>query len=849
MEDQTLVHILDKFRQRGAETAFVCRRGHRSFRWTYGQVADAAWRLAEELQRRNIHAGEHAILWGADCAEWVVSFFACVLCGIVIVPMDRAASPEFVRRVCDQVDPKICIGSHEQPRIYPALPFIAFDGVPALSSTRATPRLDLPDLKGEDPVEIVFTSGTTAEPKGVILSHQNILANLIPLELEISKYLKYERIVHPVRFLNLLPLSHVFGQFLGIFIPQILGGAVIFQNTLNPSEIIRTVKKERVSVLVTVPRILETLQNKIERDLEASGRLNEFRRHMDQSEGRHFLRRWWLFRHIHRQFGWKFWAFISGGASLKPETEQFWGCLGFAVVQGYGLTETTSMISLNHPFKIGRGSIGKVLPGREIKLAPDGEILVRGASIAKNYFQGRDLKPVAGEEAWFHTGDVGMLDENGNLYFKGRRKNVIVSPEGMNIYPEDLEIALRQQPEIRDCVVLGWERGGNAEPCAVLLMRRKDQDPAAVIQRANATLAEFQRMRHWLVWPDDDFPRTSTQKPQTNSIRQYVNAQLSGSGIAASGGETVADLIARITGRKPGLMSPEISLSKDLSLSSIERVELLSALEDRFQIDLDESRFTSAMTVGDLTRMLTEPALQQTAFHYPRWAQRAPFVILRTLVYYLLTLPITLLMDWPRIRGRENFGNLRGPILVVANHITQADAVFILAALPMRYRHRLAIAMAGEMLCQMRNPPKEMPAIGRFREKLSYWLVVSLFNVFPLPQNAGFRESFAFAGECVDRGASILVFPEGKRTLDGNLSPFRAGIGLLANNLHIPVVPIKIDGLYELRKTGKIFSKPGTVQVTIGTPLRFEHGADPATITRELESCFPTHWKSVPASF
>src|SRR5207248_536680 len=222
------------------------------------------------------------------------------------------------------------------------------------------------DIASEDALEIVFTSGTTAEPKGVVITHGNVLANIAPLEKEIRKYLKYERFVHPVRFLNLLPLSHVFGQFLGIFLPQLLGGTVIFQDTLKPVDVINTIHRERVSVLVAVPRILQSLKEKIERDLEEDGQLNKFRETFRSAEGKHFLRRWWIFRRVRRQFGWKFWAFISGGAALDRATEEFWGRLGFAVIQGYGLTETTSLISVNHPFRLGKGSIGKVLAGREV---------------------------------------------------------------------------------------------------------------------------------------------------------------------------------------------------------------------------------------------------------------------------------------------------------------------------------------------------------------------------------------------------------------------------------------------------------------------------------------------------
>ncbi len=377
-----------------------------------------------------------------------------------------------------------------------------------------------------DILEIVFTSGTTADPKGVVITHGNVLGNIAPLETEIHKYLKYERLVHPVRFLNLLPLSHVFGQFLGIFLPQLMGGTVIFQDALNPGEVIRTIRRERVSVLVAVPRMLQSLKEKIERDLEADGKLVDFRRRFQAAEGKHFLHRWWIFRRVHRWFGWKFWAFISGGASLDRATEEFWGRLGYAAIQGYGLSETTSIVSVNHPFRLGKGSIGKVLAGREIKLAADGEILVRGSGVAAGYWTDHEIKPMPGEEGWYGTGDIGALDAEGNLYFKGRKKDVIVTPAGMNVYPEDLEAALRRQPEVKDCVVIALPRDGNAEPCAVMILREGFADPEPVVRRANQTLAEYQRMRNWLVWPEDDFPRTSTQKPRTSAVLAVVQAHM-----------------------------------------------------------------------------------------------------------------------------------------------------------------------------------------------------------------------------------------------------------------------------------------------------------------------------------
>ena len=697
------------------------------------------------------------------------------------------------------------------------------------------PRSSLPypttQFDPTDILEIVFTSGTTAEPKGVVISHGNVLANLAPLEAEIRNYLKYERFVHPVRFLNLLPLSHVFGQFLGMFLPPLLGGTVVFQETLKPSDVIRTIHRERVSVLVTVPRVLQSLKEKIERDLSDDHRLEQFQTAFRASQGKHFLHRWWIFRHIRRKFGWKFWSFISGGAALDRTTEDFWDRLGYAVIQGYGLTETTSLISVNHPFRLGKGSIGKVLNGREVKLADDGEILVRGGGVAAGYWDGDALQPVGNEQGWYRTGDVGELDAAGNLYFKGRKKEVIVTPAGMNVYPGDLEAALRRQPGVKDALVVALPRDGNAEPHAVLILK-PGEGPEGVVAAANQSLAEYQYMRSWSVWPEDDFPRTSTQKPRRNLVQQTVLAQQSGQSTPSG---PLAELISRVTGRTPKNISANAELESDLNLSSLDRVELLSALEDRYQADLSETRFAALKTIGDLQRMLQGEAASRVQFHYPRWVLRWPAASIRLLVHYLLLRPAVFLLGWPRIEGRERLRRVRGPVLVVCNHIGDVDPGFVLTALPARLRHKLAVATGGEALEILRTPPVDRSFVARAYDRVKWVLGVSLLNLFPLPREAGFRESFAYAGECVDRGYSILVFPEGHHTVDGKLRPFRAGVGLLANNLGIPIIPVRIDGLFEVKQAGRKIAWPGEVRVKLGAPVQFAEGGDPQEVAHELQ--------------
>jgi len=840
-----LLSFLDDCKKHGSQTALAHRRGLRVSQWSYSRLRDTAFQFARELEARQISKGDRVLFWAESSPEWVAAFFGSLLRGVIVVPLDFESSPEFANRVQKQVEAKLILYSGDRLRESRlTVPRLSLEDLSETLSRHSTEPYFTVEIDPSDIAEIIFTSGTTAEPKGVCLTHRNLLANINPLEPQIQKYLKYERLVHPLRFLNLLPLSHVFGQFMSIFVPQLLAGEAFFQDSLNPSEIIATVKKHRISVIVSVPRVLDTLRNKIERDYEARGEGDSFGRKLLAAENQHFLKRWWVFRSVHRQLGWKFWALLSGGAALSHETEAFWRRLGFAVVQGYGMTEAAALITVNHPFNLSHRSIGKTLPGHELKVDERGEILVRGENVSPGYWGG-GLRPITAEDGWLRTGDIGEFDAEGNLYFKSRKKDVIVTAAGLNIYPDDLEAALNSQSEIRDSAVIGLDTPQGVEPFAVLLLRDEHSDPAAAVKTANEMLSPYQQIRRWTVWPEADFPRTPTQKIRKpiviEKVKQLPMAGGAGSAPQTGDGQTTASsfilsAVARVSGETLGQASPSANLEMDLKLDSLGRVELLGALEDHYQIDIDEAAFTAATTLGDIEKMIRHGASATTApYEYPRWSQRWPVTWIRFVVFYLLILPLTRLMSRVTVIGRERLSGVRSPVLFIANHITMADAALILRAAPARFQRRLAIAMEGEVLRGWRHPPAGTHWFQRLIGPAKYALVVSLFNVFPLPQKSGFRKSFEFAGEAMDRGYSVLVFPEGRRTPDGEMKPFMDGIGLLAKKLAVPVVPSNIDGLYALKKSRTKFARSGQITVALGEPVIFAHDEDPGAITTELE--------------
>jgi long-chain acyl-CoA synthetase len=827
MAREHLASLLDDCARWGRTPALAHRAGLRPSSWSYERVRSTALRLARELEARGIGRGDRVLFLAQGGPEWVVAFLGAMAHGVVAVPLDPGSAPDFIERVRQQVQPRLALADCALPGVETLL----LPELERIVAGRSAEPLASPALTRRDLLEIVFTSGTTAEPKGVCLTHENVLANLDAVEHEVAKHPRLARLTRPLRFLSLVPLTHVFGQLAGVFVPPVLGATVHFPASLKTSDIAETIRRERIGVLVAVPRQLELLREAVEREWKARTVFDGRRAALAGADSHPFWRRWWTFRGVHRRFGWRFLVLATGGATLGRDTEAFWRRLGFVVVQGYGMTETAALVTLVNPFKSTAGSIGEALPGTEVKVDDKGQVLVRGPSVSPGYWRGGP-EPLTDPEGWLETGDLVRQEADGSFLFQGRDKDLIVTAAGLNLYPTDLEAALDRQPGVRASAVVGVEGPRGPEPVAVLVLR-PGADAAEVVRRANLELGPHQQIRRFHVWPEPDFPRTAA----TGKVRKLILAEaVQKETTAAASPPTrgaLAEAVASVGGEIPA--DRNATLAEGAKLDSLARVALASALEERFHVEIDEAALTPATTVAEVEALLSEERSDAPVpYPYPRWAQAPPVAWLRPFLRELLLLPVARLLCPVRVVGRERLAAARPPLLIVANHVTMIDPVLILAALPRRLR-RVAVAMDGEMLRRLRHPSLAESIGERLGGPPAYAVLATLVNVFPLPRTSGFRKSFRYAGESVERGYGVVVFPEGVRTPNGHMSRFLPGIGLLAQGLRLPVLPVLIQGLFAVKAASRLIARPGEVSVVFGDPVVYERGRSADEIAKDLE--------------
>jgi long-chain acyl-CoA synthetase len=568
-------------------------------------------------------------------------------------------------------------------------------------------------------------------------------------------------------------------------------------------------------------------------------------------------------------------ALVSGGGALTPVVEKFFRSLGLVVIQGYGMTESTALITLNHPFHVVRGTIGKVMPGRDVKLGPDGEVLVKGKMISGATWSDGQLHER--EDEWLSTGDLAEQLPTGELRFLGRKSEVIVTASGVNLHPEDLEAAFEEEPAIAGSAVVAMETPKGPEACAVLALRGDPGEVSAIIERANTRLAEFQRLRYWRLWPEPDLPRTSTGKVKRKVLTEWLahssTEKLSPNEPASyEKSNWLLTIIESITGESVA-GGDELRLTEDLHLDSLGRVQLAAALEERLNVETNSSALDAAKTVGELRLLLSgtsaldsqdaeststqpfshsapiepslpsssttaEAPLHTSSIHhvYPHWPWFFPVRWIRASFTELIMRPLVWFLAAPKVKI-ENLPTPTDPVLIIANHVTEFDGALIEYALPYQLRYRIASAMSGEMLNDYRHFRNSEGHTTKFDlfGPLKYFLVTALFNVYPLPRVKNFQHSFAHAGVAMDSGYNVLIFPEGTRTRTGEMAHFRGGIGVLVKQSGAAVLPVALYGLAELKKQKRGWFRSGILEVRIGKFMRFTSTESEAAITEKLE--------------
>jgi long-chain acyl-CoA synthetase len=827
--------LIDVFRDLGAIRGefLVYDDGYRRRSHTYADVGRAARGFAAKLGAAGVRQGDKVIFWGENRPEWIACYWGCLIAGVVVVPIDYRSSADFLSRVRALVEARVILIGDDVAALpadadlggadrwlFADLDWRADGPMPGMAVTR------------DDVIQIIFTSGATADPKGVVIRHRNVLANIVPVEREVQKYHKYAWPFLPLRFVNLLPLSHMFGQSMATSIPPMVRGTVIFTRSFNPHDILRLIRARRVSVLVCVPKVLDVLREHAIGAIPGAADA--------PPSGISIPGRWWRFRKLHSAFGFKFWAFVVGAAPLPPDVEEFWRARGFAVIQGYGLTETAPIVTLNHPFRTSKGSVGTPIGGVEIKIADDGEILVRGENVTSGYYVNPQLptpdsqtEGVVDSEGWLHTGDIGERDAEGRVFIKGRKKEMIVTPEGLNVFPEDVERVLNAVPGVRDSAVVGVTESGEERVHAVLLLGN-GIDADAVIRDANRRLQDHQRIRAASSWPGSELPHTEgTKKLKRAQIREWVRS--GARPVTSPQGDTLEGLIARFA---RGRDVSGVTTLEELGLSSLERVELMVALEDRFQTRIDEARFSEAASVGDLKQLVEQPpATEDQAVEpvtFPSWNRTLPLHVVRRVSQATWILPLARVFARIHVEGLEHLRDLEGPVLFAANHQSHFDVPVILAALPGRWRAQVAPAMLKEFF-KAHFYPAEHTWRQWFTNSLNYYLASLFFNAFPIPQReAGARQALKYIGEIAGGGWSILIFPEGVRADTGDIKPFRGGVGMMASRLDLPVVPVRLDGVDRVLHPRWKFPRPGRVRVAFGALMHLR-GDDYAALAQQVE--------------
>jgi len=838
---------------------------------SYEEAYDRAISVASGLIAMGCRRGSRVAILSENRPEWVIAYLGIYFAGMVAVPIDTQISPDEWRRLIEDSEAQTVFASghllpkleEEISRCQSPLQIVSFDPIEGERDARSelgsliewatglSTVPELPKCEPSDVITIIYTSGTTGNPKGVVLTQSNIVS-------EIQSILATVQVDENDVLLCLLPLQHVLASVINVLLPLYLGAQVVFADTLKRTEILKALEEAGITILATVPQFFYLFHGRIQDELAKKAppvrrlfrwmlRLNRFSiRMLKWNMGKI------LFAQIYKNFGGSLRLFVSGGSSLDPAVARDFHDMGFTILQGYGLTETTGACAVTRVENNVLSSVGPALPGVDIKIhKPDetgtGEILVRGPIVMKEYYRNSDATRDVILDGWFHTGDLGRLDENRNLFVTGRKKEVIVLPSGKNIYPDELEMHYLQSPCIQEIAIIGiWDEQHRGEklhavvvPNFEFLKSQKIANTKGILRDQIAGLSnqlpKYKRLMSYHI-QSDALPRTTTRKIRRLELKeQFENKQCADSrkqGVPSTFPARNSALMESTVGRKvirclcdvyrrETTIDADMNLELDLGFDSMERVELLASLEQSLNLELPEDFGMEAFTVRELIEQLAAQVSSDRATGATRQSWKTilseealsrgeeicvplsgrassliKYVCLR-LIYY--TIFRTLLRI--RIDGLEHLPD-KGPFIICPNHQSFIDPVVLISGFPYSVFRRLFFV-----------------GYSVFFSKGFMKLAAKLTNIVPVDPDVHLLRAMKTGACGLREGRVLCIFPEGGRSYDGELQSFKKGAAILSRELSVPIIPAAISGAHKVWPRDSMRIRPHRVTVRFGEPI------------------------------
>jgi long-chain acyl-CoA synthetase len=818
--------------------------------FTYGQLRSMAENTSSFLASRGVGAGDRCAILADNDAHWCAAYLGVLRLGAVAVPLDTSYTPAQVARLLSDSGSSLILTSQrfleavEEARkeLNGACPAYVFGSGNELAGPDAEAARPPASCGPDEPAVILYTSGTTSDPKGVVLTHGNLLG-------EVDAARSVVDVNEKDAILGVLPLFHALAQMANLLIPFAIGARVVFLGTLNTGELLRALHEREISVFCCVPQFFYLIHQRVLEQIAKAGwpRRLAFRTLLGISGT---LRERLgvnlgptLFSRVHRALGKRMRLLVTGGSRFDPDIGRDLYRLGFNIIQAYGLTETSGAATVLRPGDRHVVSVGHPLPGVQVKIVPwkpeedagaggtlederVGEIAIRGPVVSPGYYRRPDVNAAAYRDGWFHSGDLGYLDGDGRLYVTGRAKEMIALGSGKNIYPEEIEAHYLQSPYIAELCVMGRARpdAPAAErlhavivPDFDVLRERKILNSQEVlrfdIEDLSTQLPGHKRILSYDI-VTDPLPRTTTRKLKRFEIERQLHEAPGRRDAAAEEapeptGEIDAGLgphaslalqIIRGAARDAGAVRPAANLELDLGLDSMERVELLAALEARLGVSVPDEVAHQIHTVEELVEavrpggvvssggsaddfdpwrhMLTDPSEDDPGVAEILKPRRilAPLLYVGAKIVYA----VSWLLLGLRVSGHEHVPR-KGPLVISPNHQSFLDAFLLVSTMP--YRAFADAFYVGESAY----------FAGRIRSRLARWL-----HIVPVDPDSNLVRAMRAGALGLRNGKILILFPEGERTIDGEVKRFKKGAAILSLNVGTPIVPVAIDGAHEI---------------------------------------------------